>query len=67
MPSLLAKVDTAVKRFTIDSTDLEPGEKFNLAKGEKISVNWIRTSPKVGHWEFELKSPKGVFFNWYAF
>lgn len=67
MPSLVAKVDTVIKRFTIDSSQLDPKEKFDLPKGEKIGINWIRTSPQFDHWEFELKSPKGGFFNWYAF
>lgn len=65
--SLVAKVDTVIKRFTINSTELDPKEKFDLSKGEKIGINWIRSSPKDDHWEFELKSPKGGFFNWYAF
>lgn len=65
--SLVAKVDTVIKRFTIDSTDLDPKQKFELPQGEKLGINWIRTSPKNDHWEFELKSPKGGFFNWYAF
>ena len=65
--SISALVPTVIKRFTIDSTDLDPREKFELAKGEKIGINWIRSAPKEDHWEFELKSPKGGFFNWYAF
>jgi muramidase (phage lysozyme) len=56
-----------IKRYTIDSTELDPREKFELAEGEKIGVNWIRSAARVDHWEFELKSPKGGFFNWYAF
>ena len=65
--SIVAKTDTVIKRFTIDSTELDPKEKFNLPKGEKLGINWIRSSPENDHWEFELKSPKGAFFNWYAF
>lgn len=65
--SISALVATVIKRFTIDSTDLDPREKFELAKGEKIAINWIRSAPQDDHWEFELKSPKGSFFNWYAF
>jgi muramidase (phage lysozyme) len=65
--SISALVPTVIKRFTIDSTDLDPRERFELAKGEKIGINWIRSAPKEDHWEFELKSPKGGFFNWYAF
>jgi muramidase (phage lysozyme) len=65
--SILALETTVIKRFTIDSQDLESTQKFELEKGDKISVNWIRTAPRADHWEFELKSPKGGFFNWYAF
>lgn len=65
--SISALVPTVIKRFTIDSTELDPREKFELAKGEKIGVNWIRSAARDDHWEFELKSPKGGFFNWYAF
>jgi muramidase (phage lysozyme) len=65
--SIIALADTVIKRFTIDSSELDPREKYDLDKGEKISVNWIRTAPRDDHWEFELKSPKGGFFNWYAF
>jgi muramidase (phage lysozyme) len=65
--SLVALVDTVIKRLTIDSSDIDnPGEKFDLARGEKIGVNWYRSAPR-NHWEFELKSPRGGFFNWYAF
>jgi muramidase (phage lysozyme) len=65
--SISALVPTVIKRFTIDSTELDPREKFELAKGDKIGVNWIRSAARDDHWEFELKSPKGGFFNWYAF
>jgi muramidase (phage lysozyme) len=65
--SITALVTTEIKRYTIDSTELAPSEKFDLAKGEKIGVNWIRSAARDDHWEFELKSPKGGFFNWYAF
>jgi len=66
--SITAKVDTIIKRFTFDSTELSPNEKFDLPKGEKIGVNWIRSAVKKNdHWEFELQSPKGGFFNWFAF
>ena len=65
--SISALVPTMIKRYTIDSTELDPREKFELAEGEKIGVNWIRSAARVDHWEFELKSPKGGFFNWYAF
>lgn len=65
--SISALVNTVIKRFTIDSSELDPREIFELAKGEKIGINWIRTAPRDDHWEFELKSPKGGFFNWYAF
>lgn len=65
--SLTALQDTVIKRFTIDSTDIDnPGEKFDLEKGEKIGINWYRPASK-NHWEFELKSPQGGFFNWYVF
>ena len=65
--SLTALQDTVIKRFTIDSTDIDnPGEKFDLEKGEKIGINWYRPASK-NHWEFELKSPHGGFFNWYVF
>ncbi|HAC66180.1 MAG TPA: lysozyme [Cyanothece sp. UBA12306] len=65
--SIVALQDTVIKRLTIDSSDIDsPGEKFNLSKGEKIAVNWYRSAPR-NHWEFELKSNRGGFFNWYAF
>jgi muramidase (phage lysozyme) len=65
--SISALVPTVIKRFTIGSTELAPTEQFELEKGEKIGVNWIRTAARDDHWEFELKSPKGGFFSWYAF
>jgi len=65
--SLIALQDTVIKRLTIDSTDINnPREKFSLAKGEKIGINWYRSAPQ-NHWEFELKTPTGGYFNWYAF
>jgi muramidase (phage lysozyme) len=66
--SITAKVKTAIKRFTFDSTELAPNEQFDLLPGEKIGVNWIRSAfNKNDHWEFELQSPKGGFFNWFAY
>ena len=65
--SISALVATVSKRFTIDSTELAPREKFELEKGHKIGVNWIRTATRDDHWEFELKSPQGGFFIWHAF
>jgi len=45
--SLTALQDTVIKRFTIDSTDIDnPGEKFDLEKGEKIGINWYRPASK---------------------
>ena len=65
--SLVALQDTVIKRYTIDSTGINnPGDKFDLAKNEKIGINWFRSAPS-NHWEFEVKSPRGGFFNWYAF
>lgn len=65
--SLTAVQDTVIKRYAIDSTGIDdPKDKFSLPKGEKIAVNWYRTSTS-NHWEFELQSPKGGFFNWFAY
>jgi hypothetical protein len=50
--SISALVTTVIKRFSIDSTELAPREKFKLEKGDKIGVNWIRTAAMDDHWEF---------------
>jgi len=43
--SLTALQDTVIKRFTIDSTDIDnPGEKFDLEKGEKNWYQLVSTS-----------------------
>ncbi len=61
--SLTAVKDTVIKRYAIDSTGIDdPKDKFSLSEGEKIQINWYRSALN-NHWEFELQSPKGGFFN----
>ena len=65
--SLTAVTETVIKRFTIDSTDInDPRQKFSLSQGETIGINWFRSTPQ-NHWEFELKTPYGGYYNWYAY
>lgn len=65
--SLTALTDTVIKRLTIDSTSIDdPKQKSDLPKGTKIAINWYRPSSH-NHWEFELRSQRGGFFNWYAY
>lgn len=64
-----AIINTIIKRLTLDSTDIDnPNEKFDLPAGEEIEINWFRTAKtRRDHWEFELQSPHGNFYNWFAF
>jgi muramidase (phage lysozyme) len=65
--SLAATEDTVIKRYAIDSSGIDdPKDKFDLPKDEKIAIGWYRSALN-NHWEFELQSPKGGFFNWFAF
>lgn len=64
--SIKARIDTVIKRLPVDSISLPITQKFSLKSENEIGINWIRSSSN-NHWEFELKSPKGGFFNWFAF
>lgn len=64
--SVRAKVPTVIKRLPVNSTELPNSQKFSLSLSNNIGVNWIRNASN-NHWEFELKSPKLGFFNWFAF
>ena len=65
--SILALQNTTIKRTYQDSSEIkDPRDKFSLETGEKLVINWYRTAPN-NHWEFELRSPVGGFYNWYAF
>lgn len=64
-----ATINTVIKRVTLDSIDIDsPNEKFDLQAGEEVEINWFRTAKtRSDHWEFELQSPHGNFYNWFAF
>lgn len=69
MAELTLKIlhDTVIKRFAIQSLDIhDASHKFSLQAGDEIGINWVRPAAN-NHWEFELKSRHGAFFNWFAY
>lgn len=65
--NLFALVDTIIKHRPIDSHEIQdPSEKFALPKGSQLLINWHKPAPS-NHWEFELKTKHGDFFNWFAY
>lgn len=65
-PKIIALVNTTIKRSTMDSRNLLDSNKFPLAAGQELGINWYQPADN-NHWEFELDSPKNGFFNWFAF
>lgn len=68
MPTLTVTQDTILKSHAVDSSSENLPEGFitiPIAKGQKVSYNWIRE--QNGHYLFELQFPIQGRFNWFLF